>query len=119
MTLRDFLHKFRVKQKDFAEAVGVSDATLSSYVTGRVIPTLAVALAIEKAAAGWVKPHDWGVTVSGVASVAGTEITEEKMFLLSERILTEIDLVLSGYCRLQECQNFVTKVLTHATRYPV
>lgn len=60
MRLRDFLHKFRVSQADLAKVLGVTGGCVSALVRGENMPSLELAMDIEKATGRHVTVYDWG-----------------------------------------------------------
>ena len=61
--LAAFLSSNKIKQADFAQIVGASQPTISRLMAGTVMPSLALAVAIERETGGVIKPSDWLVTV--------------------------------------------------------
>ena len=59
MQLYEYLFYNNLSQADFAEKCGLSQPTLSRYITGRSIPDVLNAVAIETASNGEVSCRDW------------------------------------------------------------
>ena len=59
MTLAAFLARQNLTQAAFGRLLGVSDASVSRWVSGVDTPTLAHAVAIERATGGKVRPRDF------------------------------------------------------------
>lgn len=57
--LSQYLRKHRIRQMDFAEAVGVTQGVISRLVSGTVKPSLDLAVRIERATGGVVPVHAW------------------------------------------------------------
>ena len=68
MELRDFLFKYKIKQSDLTDLIGISPGHCSELVNGNTMPSLELAIDIERATAGQVTPYDWGC-VSTVAAL--------------------------------------------------
>jgi transcriptional regulator with XRE-family HTH domain len=58
MDLREYLKLNKIKQKNFADDVGISEAYISLILSGRRMPSVPVALQIEKASKGKVRAID-------------------------------------------------------------
>lgn len=56
--LRHFLRTSRITQADFARRLGISPAYISELVAGLKVPGLDLAVAIEDASGGLVRPRD-------------------------------------------------------------
>ena len=63
MTLKEYLRRWEMRQKDFAAIIGVSDARISQIVNGWM-PSFALAMKIESATNGRVKVQDLAKEVS-------------------------------------------------------
>lgn len=57
--LRKYRHDAEVRQSDFADEVGVSQATISKIERGEILPSLKLAAIIEKATRGAVTATSW------------------------------------------------------------
>ena len=55
MQLVDYLRKNKIKQKSFAQLIGVSESYVCLIIQGKRLPSVPVALQIEQAAKGQVK----------------------------------------------------------------
>lgn len=60
MKLRDFLHQFKVSQVDLAGILGVTSGCVSALARGENMPSLELAMDIEKATGRYVSVYDWG-----------------------------------------------------------
>lgn len=58
MSLSEYLAKNNIRQEDFASKIGVTQATVSRLSNGGV-PSLKLAVAIERATRGRVKASSW------------------------------------------------------------
>lgn len=58
-TLGKFLAENGIKQNAFAKKIGVSEPTLTQFMFGRRMPSLAVAYRIQKVTCGKVKMTDF------------------------------------------------------------
>ncbi len=54
-----YLKEKKMTQKEFSKRHSISESVLSRSVAGKTIPTLKVALQIERATRGKVKARDW------------------------------------------------------------
>ena len=61
MTLAQYLDQHGMSQAAFAEAAGLSAASVSRYLAGTQAPTLAQMWRIFDATGGAVQPNDWPV----------------------------------------------------------
>lgn len=59
MNLKNWIIRERIKKGAFARRVGISHNHLSSILHGRCLPSLPVAIEIEKATLGEVTPRDF------------------------------------------------------------
>ncbi|WP_411051968.1 helix-turn-helix domain-containing protein [Tritonibacter sp. SIMBA_163] len=59
MNLSEYLNKTGITQSEFAARVGVTQGVISRLSTGHKQPGLALAIRIEFATNGAVKPHIW------------------------------------------------------------
>ena len=58
MKLRDYLHKKRISQIDFAKIIGISETQLSRWLGGSRIPSRKNALKIEEVTEGKVSANE-------------------------------------------------------------
>lgn len=61
MTLKQYLASNSLSQAEFARRLGVSEAVISRYCTGLMVPRKARMLLIERATEGAVTPGSWFV----------------------------------------------------------
>jgi DNA-binding XRE family transcriptional regulator len=54
-----YLTEQNIRQADFALAVGASQPTISKLMSGCALPSLSLAVAIERATGGAVMAADW------------------------------------------------------------
>lgn len=67
--LKSYLQSRGIKQGEFAEAVGVQQATVSRLASGKLVPSLELAVAIERATNRAVLASSWvSATTSGGAA---------------------------------------------------
>lgn len=59
MTLSAYLKTNRIRQEDFAERIGVSQATVSRLVNGKQTCDIPLAVKIDRATAGAVPLTSW------------------------------------------------------------
>ena len=59
MKLAAWLQRERIKNRDFAERIGVAQSTISRLCNGTRHPTLRMAVRISDETRGEVAPHDW------------------------------------------------------------
>ena len=59
-TLSDYLESTGLRQSDFGEMVGIGQAMVSRLKNGTALPSLSLALAIERATSGAVPVRSWG-----------------------------------------------------------
>ena len=64
MKLDDFLVAKGVNLTAFADRIGVSQSSLSRYISGATVPTVLVAERIKEASGGLVTYEDWTELVS-------------------------------------------------------
>lgn len=57
--LRTYIAESGITQSALARAVGVYPASITRYLAGDNVPSIATALAIERATGGAVKVGDW------------------------------------------------------------
>jgi DNA-binding XRE family transcriptional regulator len=57
--LASYLTTQNIRQADFANSVHASQPTISKLMSGSTLPSLALAVAIERATGGAVKASDW------------------------------------------------------------
>jgi DNA-binding XRE family transcriptional regulator len=57
--LREYLKKRHMKQKGFAQEVGISTATLHHLLKGNNLPSIATAIAIEEKTQKFISVYDW------------------------------------------------------------
>lgn len=57
--LAQYLKKIRLSQIEFSKDIGITPQRLHSYLTGKVIPPLEIALKIQEETKGKVKVSDW------------------------------------------------------------
>jgi DNA-binding XRE family transcriptional regulator len=67
-TLREYLEKAKITQKDFADIIEVKQATVSRLASQAMLPSLNLALRIELATGGKVPVSEWKSQVSGSVS---------------------------------------------------
>ena len=70
LTLRDYIQANRVRQKDLAERLGVTQATVSRLVTGAARPSVELAAAIKRETGGAVGFEVWVTPISSPAASA-------------------------------------------------
>ena len=58
MTLKEYFSAHGIKQYWFAEQLGIKPSILNRYASGRTLPPLDIALAIERETNGEVRPSD-------------------------------------------------------------
>lgn len=58
MKLRDYLHKKRIRQIDFAKEVGIGQTQLSKWINGARVPSRKNALKIEELTNGKVSADE-------------------------------------------------------------
>lgn len=58
MTLHEYLSRHALRPAEFARSLGVSAATISRVLNGRVVPRRALMAAIHAATGGRVTPND-------------------------------------------------------------
>jgi transcriptional regulator with XRE-family HTH domain len=58
-SLRDYLEKNGLRKDFFAKKMGITPATLSSWLYGRTAPKIRLAILVEKETKGAVKVSDW------------------------------------------------------------
>lgn len=116
MELKKFLFKFDVSQKDLAEVLGTSTATISQLCSGRAFPSLELAIDIDRATAGWVSTEDWGCVSSIRAEdwcPAAAKLTVEKIAELNERrivcALRLGELSISAAKKMSECGQAIAR----------
>lgn len=59
MQLFEYMINKEVSQASFAKRIGVSQPTLSRYISGDIIPNVVIALEIQKATKGEVPVEAW------------------------------------------------------------
>lgn len=59
IALKDWLSRNGVSQLEFSGHIGVGQASVSKFISGRALPSLATAVLIEAATGGEVKPASW------------------------------------------------------------
>ena len=59
MTLREFLHKKRIRASTFAKSIGYEQSTVSMWMSGDRFPEPNAVIEIEEETKGWVKSADW------------------------------------------------------------
>lgn len=59
MQLLEFLYENDISQTDFAQRIGISQSSISKYLTGNVTPSVIVALKIQDETGGEVTCRDW------------------------------------------------------------
>lgn len=67
MKLKQYLKNNRVKQKDFAEALGISAPHLSQIANGVAVPSLKLSLLIKRQTKGLVDPEDYFLDLNNAA----------------------------------------------------
>lgn len=70
LTLRDYIQTNRVRQKDLAARLGVTQATVSRLVTGAAKPSVELAAAIKRETDGAVGFEVWVTSLSSPAAFA-------------------------------------------------
>lgn len=70
LTLRDYIQSNRVRQKDLAARLGVTQATVSRLVTGAAKPSVELAAAIKRETGGAVGFEVWVTSVHPLAASA-------------------------------------------------
>lgn len=58
MLLREYLKKYRITKKEFAQKIGVTNIAIWHYMAGRRTPSLERAKKIEEESDGLVKIHE-------------------------------------------------------------
>lgn len=69
--LRKFRSDKKVRQSDMAEALGVSQGTISKIECGDALPSLELAVAIERVTKGAVSASSWVPEVAAAQKRAG------------------------------------------------
>lgn len=59
MKLETFLHKHKISRTDFAQAIGVTEASICRYISAQRMPRLSVLSKITAATKGEVTPNDF------------------------------------------------------------
>lgn len=59
MKLKEYLDATGIKQTFLAKKSGISKASINVYALGKKVPSIEVALKIEKATDGHVRLYDW------------------------------------------------------------
>ena len=65
MQLLEFLYENDISQTDFAQRIGISQSSISKYLTGNVTPSVLVALKLHDETGGevncrvWESLHEW------------------------------------------------------------
>lgn len=62
MTLKEYLKKNGIMQNFFADKVGTTPSVIDRLIRLGYVPTLKLALAIEKETKGKVSVHDWDLS---------------------------------------------------------
>ena len=76
MSLRNYLDRNNMTQKEFCARVGIEDATLSRWCSGQTVPSLFHGLLVETATGGAVGLQDW---------LSQEQVNRVKVESLSER----------------------------------
>lgn len=58
--LRAYLDRHDIRQADFAGRIGSTQGMVSRLITGAVLPSLKMAIAIERETGGEVPANSWG-----------------------------------------------------------
>lgn len=59
MTLKEWIEKKGLRQRDAASVLGIPESVVSRLIQGKNQPALATAMQIAKATKGAVKVEDW------------------------------------------------------------
>lgn len=67
--LRDHLEKQSIRQSDFAARIGATQGMVSRLINGVLLPSLKMAIAIERETCGAVPANSWSADPPGVTEL--------------------------------------------------